>query len=116
MAQKQDRPVLVVFANPRGTNALRLGEEDRAITESIRRAKQRDRLPLTKCHAATVHDLSRAMLDEDFQIVQISGHGTQSGLVLEEIDGSRFVVPQHAAREDLRGLRFAEGKRSMRDP
>ena len=96
MAQKQDRPVLVVFANPRGTNALRLDEEDRAITESIRGANQRDRLPLTKCHAATVHDLSRAMLDKDFHIVQISGHGTQSGLVLEEIDGSLFVVPRHA--------------------
>lgn len=96
MAKNQDRPVLVVFANPRGASSLRLSEEDRAITESIRRAKQRDRMPLTKCHAATVHDLSRAMLDDEFSIVQISGHGTQSGLVLEEDDGSRFVVGQHA--------------------
>ncbi len=89
-------PVLVVFANPRGTNALRLGEEDRAITESVRRSKQRDDITLTKCHAATVHDLSRALLDEEFRIVHISGHGTHSGLVLEENDGSRFVVPQAA--------------------
>lgn len=96
MTRKQKRPVLVVFANPRGTSALRLGEEDRAITESIRRAKERDQIPLTRCHAATVHDLTRAMLDENYHIVQISGHGTQSGLVLEHDDGARFVVPQRA--------------------
>jgi CHAT domain len=89
-------PVLIVFANPRGTSALRLGEEDRAITESVRRSRHRDDIELTKCHAATVHDLSRALLDEAFRIVHISGHGTHSGLVLEESDGSRFVVPQAA--------------------
>lgn len=89
-------PVLVVFANPRGTSALRLGEEDRAITEAVRRSKQRDDITLTKCHAATVHDLSRSLLDEEFRIVHVSGHGTHSGLVLEENDGSRFVVPQTA--------------------
>ncbi len=89
-------PVLVVFANPRGTSALRLGEEDKAITESIRLSKHRDDIRLTKCQAATVHDLSRALLDEEFRIVHISGHGTQSGLVLEGNDGSRFVVPQAA--------------------
>jgi len=89
-------PVLVVFANPHGTSPLRLSEEDRAITESIRRSRQRDAITLTKCHAATVHDLSRALLDEEFRIVHISGHGTHSGLVLEENDGSRFVVPQAA--------------------
>lgn len=88
--------VLIVFANPLGTSALRLGEEDRAITESIRRSKQRNDIELTKCHAATVHDLSRALLDEEFRIVHISGHGTHSGLVLEESDGSRFVVPPAA--------------------
>jgi hypothetical protein len=93
-----DQPiqVLVVFANPRGTSSLRLSEEDRAITESIRRAKHRDQIKLEKCHAATIHDFSRALLDNPFRIVHISGHGTQSGLVLEKEDGSRNVVPQLA--------------------
>jgi len=89
-------PVLIIFANPRGTSTLRLGEEDRAITESIRLSKQRESFSLTKCHAATVHDLSRALLDHEFRIVHISGHGTRSGLVLEEDDGRRFDVPQEA--------------------
>jgi len=94
MSDSETRRVLVVFANPRGTDALRLGEEDRALTESIRLSKHRDHVVLTKCHAATVHDLSRALLDDDYDFVHISGHGTRTGLVLEKEDGSRYVVPQ----------------------
>ena len=30
---------LVIFANPRGTDHLRLGEEDRVIQECIQRSK-----------------------------------------------------------------------------
>ena len=102
--------ILVVFANPRGTNPLQLSEEDRAITESVRRSKQRDEIALTKCHAATVHDLSRALLDDEFRIVQVSGHGTSSGLVLEENDGSRFVVPQGALAKTFSTYSSPKGK------
>jgi hypothetical protein len=34
--------VLALFANPRGTSSLRLGEEDRTIREYFRRGKKRD--------------------------------------------------------------------------
>lgn len=88
--------VLVVFANPRGTSSLRLGSEDRVIRESVKLSRYRDNISLTIRHATTVHDLRRSLLDESFQVVHISGHGTGMGLVLEDELGGMYVVPQHA--------------------
>lgn len=76
--------VLVVFANPRGTSSLRLGEEDRTIQECVRRSKNRDNLSLIIHHAATVDDIRRALLDNDYEIVHFSGHGTGTGLAFED--------------------------------
>ena len=88
--------VLVVFANPRGTDQLKLGAEARVIRQSIRLSRYRDDISLTISDATTVHDLRRSLLDEDFQIVHISGHGTGTGLVLEDDSGGMYVVPQQA--------------------
>ncbi|MBZ5684081.1 MAG: CHAT domain-containing protein [Acidobacteriia bacterium] len=92
--------ILVVFANPRGTNALRLGEEDRTIQECIRRSKNRDRLTLTIRHAVTIDDVRRALLDDDYHVVHFSGHGTGTGLAFESSSGMLYVPP----REALAGL------------
>jgi len=91
--------VLVVFANPRGTDPLRLGTEDRVIRESIKLSRHRENISLTIHHATTVHDLRRALLDEEFQIIHISGHGTGTGLVLEDELSGKYVVPQQALAE-----------------
>ena len=93
--------ILVVFANPRGTDPMRLGSEDRTILESIRLGRYRDRISLTRIHAATIHDLRRALLDNAFQVVHISSHGTGMGLVLEDELGGKYVVPQQALAELL---------------
>jgi hypothetical protein len=91
--------ILVVFANPRGTNALRLGEEDRTIHECIQRAKNRDNLSLTTLNAATVHDIRRALLDSEYEIVHFSGHGTGTGLAFEDNNGRLYIPPQQAVAE-----------------
>jgi hypothetical protein len=88
--------VLLVFANPRGTSALRLGEEDRTIRECIRRSKNRDNLRLVVLHAATIDDVRRALLDEEHDVVHFSGHGTGTGLAFEDINGNLYVPPQDA--------------------
>ena len=93
------KKVLVVFANPRGTSPLRLGSEDRVIRESVKLSHYRENISLTIHHATTVHDLRRALLDEEFQIIHISGHGTGSGLVLEDDLGGKYVIPQQALAE-----------------
>lgn len=93
--------VLALFANPRYTSQLRLGEEDRTIRECFRRGKMRDTIELVVRHAATVDDVRRALLDEEFTIVHFSGHGTQSGLLFEDRDGGQYVPPQDALADLL---------------
>lgn len=88
--------VLVIFANPSGTDPLNLGRENRIIREAIQLSRNRDNISLEICHAATIHDLRRALLDKDYHIVHISGHGSGAGLILEDEKGGKFVVPQSA--------------------
>ncbi len=88
--------VLVVFANPRTTDRLRLEAEDRAIQQAIRRGRYRDNIEITSCHAATIHDVRQRLLDEPFQIVHVSGHGAPNGLVLEDDSGKEKIIPQKA--------------------
>jgi hypothetical protein len=56
--------VLLVFANPRGTQPLRLGAEERALKQSIQLAAHRDRLEIEALHAATIDDLRRALIEK----------------------------------------------------
>jgi hypothetical protein len=86
--------VLVIFANPRGTSQLNLGREDRIIREAIQLSRNREKISIDIKHAATIHDLRRSLLEKDYSIVHISGHGTGTGLVLEDELGGKFVVPQ----------------------
>jgi hypothetical protein len=88
--------VLLVFANPRGTDSLQLGREERAIREALRLGAHREKIAVTTCHATTIHDFRRALLAEKFQIVHISGHGSQNGLVLENELGGEQRIPQSA--------------------
>jgi CHAT domain len=92
--------VLLVFANPKGTPPLRLGEEWRALRESIRLASARGRVEVEELHAATIDDLRRALRDRAFTIVHFAGHGTAAGLRFEDAVGRLFVP----AMAELLGL------------
>jgi len=105
--------VLVVFANPRNTNPLRLGTEDRAIQQAIRRSRYRDNIELTKCHATTIHDVRQSLLDETFQIVHISGHGINNGLILEDDLGSEKIIPQKAIEKSAAKETVSEAKKTV---
>ncbi|MGW6982322.1 CHAT domain-containing protein [Streptomyces sp. NPDC054932] len=93
--------VLTLFANPRGSSQLRLGEEDRTIRECFRRARNKDQIELTVRHATTVDDVRRALLDDDYTVVHFSGHGTRTGLAFEHPDGSLYIPPQEVFAELL---------------
>jgi len=88
--------VLAVFANPRGTNLLRLGEEDRKIEACIHRSKYRDNIQLVRKHAVTIEDVRRALLDDNFEMVHFSGHGTGAGLAFEDKSGNMYIPPRDA--------------------
>jgi len=87
--------ILVLFANPKGTNPIRLGTEQRAIEQCIERSQHRHRIHLHHHHATTVDDLARALL-EPYEIVHLSGHGSGQGFVLETDNGRPFVPPPAA--------------------
>jgi NTP pyrophosphatase (non-canonical NTP hydrolase) len=88
--------VLVVFANPRGTSALKLGQEDRAIRDAVQRGKARDSITLEIRHAATIDDLRRALLDDGYQVLHFSGHGNVDSLLFETEQGRKLASPLDA--------------------
>lgn len=79
--------VLVVFANPRGTSALSLGEEDKTIQECVRRSKHRDNVHLSIKHAVTVDDVRRALLDDVSILFTFQDTGQAQDLPLKTVRG-----------------------------
>ncbi len=73
------RTLLILAANPKGTERLRLDEEVKKIEQGLERSKRRDQFKLVVKWAVTDDDLRRAMLDNEPEIVHFSGHGVGSG-------------------------------------
>jgi hypothetical protein len=69
------KTILVLAANPKGTNPLRLGEEVRSIQTGLERSQYRDHYRIEQRWAVTATDIRRALLDCKPQIVHFSGHG-----------------------------------------
>jgi hypothetical protein len=92
--------ILLLAANPKSTDPLRLGEEIREIDIVLKQANHRDRFELIPKFAVRVGDLRDAMLSQSPQIVHFSGHGAgQAGLVLEDDLGKQaFVTTEALAR------------------
>lgn len=89
--------ILVVFANPKGSDPLRLGEEDRIIRECIRRARNRDHLHCEILHAARAKDVQLALVEDNYHVVHFSGHATPSGnLAFEDEVGKTKLISQQA--------------------
>src|SRR5271166_387760 len=77
--RKLVRTILILAANPKGTERLRLDEEVKKIEQGLERSKRRDQFKLVVKWAVTDDDLRRAMLDNEPEIVHFSGHGLGSG-------------------------------------
>ena len=91
------RIILILSANPKGTNPLRLSEEIREIKEGLRRSKYRDLYQIETAEAVRVGDIQRAMLDYEPNIVHFCGHGGgQEGLVFEDVTGQIKLVSAEA--------------------
>jgi len=92
--------VLLVCANPRGTDPLRTAEEDRTLRESIQLSPNRGKIQVDTLNAATIDDLRRALLKNKYDVVHFSGHGTNTGLVFEDVNG-KLMVPSSSALSEL---------------
>ncbi|NES18386.1 MAG: CHAT domain-containing protein [Symploca sp. SIO3E6] len=93
--------ILILTANPKNTDKLRLDEEVREIQVSLELAKKREQFEVVTRWALRVDDLPRALLAHEPKIVHFSGHGAgENGLVVENSSGKMQLV----TTESLAGL------------
>lgn len=91
------RKILLLSANPRGINQLRLDEEMREIKDGLRRAKKRDQYVIDRAEAVRYRDIHRAILDYEPHIIHFSGHGSgEEGLLFEDETGQVKLVDAEA--------------------
>ena len=91
--------ILFLAANPKDTDALRLGEEIRQIKERLRLADLRDEFVVEQEWAVRVTDLQGHLLRHRPHIVHFSGHGSKSGqVVLEDQSGNSKPVRSDALK------------------
>lgn len=87
------RKILILAANPKNTNQLRLDQEVREIQEGLQRSRSRNQFEIVSRWAVRPGDLRRALLDHEPQIVHFSGHGAGAeGLALESNSGQVKLV------------------------
>jgi tetratricopeptide (TPR) repeat protein len=77
--------ILVLAANPKKTNPLRLGEEVREIDEGLKRSRYRDQFSIQQRWEVRSRDIYRAILDTNPTIIHFCGHGIkEQGLAFED--------------------------------
>lgn len=85
--------ILILSANPKDTDRLRLDQEKREIKEALKLAQKRERFEIVSTDAVRVDDLRRALLEYTPRIVHFSGHGAgTNGIALEDNAGKMKLV------------------------
>ena len=91
------KTILILSANPIGTDRLRLDKEVREIDAGLQRARHRNEFRLEQKWAVRAEDLRRALLDCEPNIVHFCGHGTgAAGILLEDEQGKAYPVSTEA--------------------
>lgn len=86
------KKILILSANPPATARL---QTDAELAEVWRRLQHAQSFQLVFRAAVTLDDLRALLLDENPQILHFSGHGTRSGLLLDDGQGnSRTLTPK----------------------
>lgn len=88
------KKILILTANPKNTDQLRLGEEVSKIQKALDRSRKRDQFEIITRWAVQVDDLQPILMEHTpADIVHFSGHGGGShGLVLENEMGQMQLV------------------------
>nr|MDU9044114.1 SIR2 family protein [Candidatus Electrothrix aestuarii] len=87
------KKILILSANPKDTARIRFDEEIREIEESLKRSSLREQFAIKSSCAVGVRELRREILAHKPDIVHFSGHGEEEGLVLENEQGQKVLVP-----------------------
>ncbi|AUJ69331.1 EamA family transporter [Pseudoalteromonas sp. NC201] len=89
--------ILILAANPKDTDSLRLGEEVDKIKEGLRRSRCWKDYQVEHYHAPTPTSIRRALLDFEPDIVHFCGHGAGDiGLAFEKEDGNSHLISGEA--------------------
>ena len=96
--------VLLLSANPIDS-PLNVDEEFRAIDQKIRSSEHRDHVELIKHGAVRLEDVPGLLMRHKPHVVQFSGHGDVTGIVLTGADGSSRLVPPDALANIFRALK-----------
>lgn len=88
--------ILFLGASPVDEVKLRIDEEVRDIEEGLQMATLRDNFSLKTKWAVTSKSLQQAMLDEQPEIVQFSGHGDIDGIAVEDSLGNSKLIDNDA--------------------
>jgi hypothetical protein len=102
------KTILVLAANPKGTDPLRLGEEMREIQTGLERSQHRDRFRIEQRWAVTPTDIRRALLDCQPQIVHFSGHGVGVETPGDSIQSARKLTVVSGDLAPPEGLMFED--------
>lgn len=91
--------ILFLASDPSDATRLRLGQEFREIQENLQLAKTRENFSLIHRLSVRPEDISRALLDEEPQIVHFSGHGSSSGELCfeDEVGHAKIIAPDALA-------------------
>lgn len=86
--------ILFLTANPKDTNQLRLGEELRKVKDSLAAATYRDFFKLESESAVQTSTITKAMQQQNPDIIHFSGHGEgYKGIVVEDASGNVINFP-----------------------
>jgi hypothetical protein len=102
--------ILFVSANPYGTVPVKVERELKIIREAIEMSKFRERLELDTIHAATLHDVRRALMERPYDVVHMSGHGEESGLILENAEGKKDPIRPESLAELFSNKAYPKGE------
>src|SRR5574341_2448137 len=80
---KDEPRILVFYSTPSNIPRLRLDIEHRAV-EQVLRDLHVDSSLICRLHATTIDDLTRNLLERQYEIIQFSGHGNEEGFLLED--------------------------------
>lgn len=88
--------ILLLAANPKETDSLRLSEEFREIKECLKLSMNEDNFKVVQGEAVRPKDLRRLVLETRPQIIHFSGHGSKAGIFLENMLGKSQPVSGRA--------------------
>lgn len=98
LLEKLSKPlsVLIMSADPRDANRLRLAEERRELEDAIERTRFRGSLDLHDVVSCRVRDITTALDRYTPNILHFSGHGDNSALFFENDKGEAISVEKAA--------------------